>query len=490
MKQKTNAIRLAIAQTALVLFGCGEHNCWDTATCQTSTAGVAALPSSSGLTTATAGSAGSGSASGSAAPTATQLVPGSASVDAATIAASNESDSGKPSPPEDGDALAPSHDLPEVDAFVPSCTLGAGACINNAPQTCVEPGIWQSSAPCGGDEPVCIQATGTCGSCVDGETQCQDEHTVQTCHAGTFESTTCEQPHPACLNGACTECSPSAGTGRDCVGDTPRVCGPDGTWVVQAPCSGSTPACNATTGQCECLEGDFRCSGASLEQCSNGSWQPAETCSGDTPICDADLGRCACSSGAECREGFGLARFECVSGEWQELACSGGTSCFEGSCVECVPGSAATCQGTTRRSCSSFGTIVDETCALSCVQGACRDTRDEAGSFTCYPDSNVICTSGQMCCANTTSDTATCLAVDAACGNHDQGRFFCDDNSDCTGGQVCCFNYTMGNGTYVSCRDAASCTGQSHPVCDARHPCQGGLTCQSISSFFEIGQCK
>lgn len=371
------------------------------------------------------------------------------------------------------------------------CDPEARRCYEGLPQVCSVEGTWTGSEACTGETPVCVTATGECGTCAAGDVQCSNDSTRQSCNgSGLFESAACTGSTPACHDGECVECLPNA---RQCVGSTPQLCSPTGGWVTQAPCSGNTPVCDPNDGQCKCEAGSFRCDGADLMECNSaGDWTNITTCSGDLPTCNANSGRCECESGQrECRPGY-AARYECIGGEWEVFQCNSPTDvCDDGSCVECVPGSEPICEdGNVRTSCSSNGIEVQEACAMLCEAGECRDTRHEAGPFICDIEAGLVCDSGETCCRRGEN---SCLAAGVSCQNPIGGgspqTFKCDDHDDCPDGQQCCYrSYPAAN---TSCRATCdSSMGSSEWLCDTAHPCDSTQQCTGSISWLKLGYCQ
>lgn len=366
------------------------------------------------------------------------------------------------------------------------CDSGATRCANGAPQACSSEGIWTAREPCSGETPVCIETTGQCGSCEQGDRQCASSTEFEVCNAqGQFQAKSCASTTPACLNGTCVECSPES---VQCVGSTPQVCSPTGTWVTQAPCSGNTPICDRETGGCRCEEGSFDCEGQKLLACTDGEWKEAATCTGELPVCDESSGKCECDSGArECRTGY-AARFECVDGEWNAVQCAAPNDvCVDGACVECDPESQPTCDGNVRVSCSAQGAEVHEACALVCDEGECRDTRMEAGAYLCDLDTALICESGNECCRNDAG--ISCIDAEQSCDGTPSTAIACDDHSDCSGVQKCCLSSYSGKSGLL-CRDKCSGMGFLGWVCDATHPCDSSQACSGEFSLNEVTYCK
>lgn len=385
-----------------------------------------------------------------------------------------------------------------------ACDPGAAAprCRNNATEVCSEGGNWEVVEACSGETPVCLAQTASCGACDEGERQCDDNATgLAVCNAqGQFVETPCPDTSPVCEDGECVECSEGAGQERRCVGDTPQICSSN-EWVAQAACNGDTPRCDSATGECLCAEDAYRChgsGGSSLQQCRNGAWIELETCTGDLPVCDSNAGRCACDTGeSKCVVGTDDSVLECQAGWWVEEPCPPeGPVCYDGACRECVPGSPAVCKvpdtsndytGSTSEWCSSAAQIQTQSCSFTCLDGECTDTREIAGKFTCRPDRNIACSTGQICCAER---SPKCVDTEDECGKKEPGSQLaaqlirCDDHSDCASGQVCCADFVPPVGaSYSSCKAPEDCADRDRYmnsyqgiVCGPNDPCAIG-TC-------------
>ncbi len=266
-----------------------------------------------------------------------------------------------------------------VDGACQPCTPSTRRCNVGRPQQCNATGTaWVDGAACTGSTPACVAATGQCGTCQDGDVQCGDATTPQTCDASGkwVAQTACRGSTPACVHGACTECAPNA---TRCVGNTPQVCSGEGKWVSQAGCTGSTPQCLPASGQCGCTAGAVDCADSNTPiACSAGTWVPQADCRGDTPVCDG--GACVCSEGSqECTSA--TTPRKCTGGAWKSSTCPVATPvCIAGNCGECSP-------NTTR--CATDGSPLLETCSADGVW-----KRSETCSGLCYKNAcvNVPCT--------------------------------------------------------------------------------------------------
>lgn len=381
-------------------------------------------------------------------------------------------------------------------------------CRNDAVETCSAAGAWELAQSCAGDTPVCIESSGTCGSCKEGEVQCSDNGTASAkCNAaGKFVDQACPASTPICSAGACQECSAQLGPKYKCAGNTPQVCSGN-RWVSQAPCSGQTPKCDPQTGECVCKDGEVRCQGSALQRCQGAAWVQQQVCAGELPICDALQGRCGCKNGeTKCVVGTDDSVLECQAGVWVEEICpTAGPVCYNGACVECVPGSPSFCPERSwdyetrtyigenvRQWCTSAAQVATETCPYICNRGACVDTRQVAGSYTCNQGAGQMCQAPQICCIN---QAQTCEASADDCGQYAVGQhqaasqFSCDDPSDCASGQVCCHHLNPAPGpNVIKCETPANCAdtdtfmgAYDQVVCGPGNPCKVGV-CELIAS--------
>lgn len=376
-------------------------------------------------------------------------------------------------------------------------------CRDNSVEGCNADGEWEIVEACSGESPVCLAQTASCGACDEGDRQCNDSGTgFVVCNAqGQFIESICPEGTPLCTGGECVECSETIGAQRKCVGNTPQICSSND-WIAQAACSGETPTCDADTGECVCEEGAYRChgsAGSSLQQCRDSAWVEVEKCQGDVPVCDSIGGRCGCDIGAsKCVPGTDDSVLQCQGGAWVEQVCSAqGPVCHDGECRECAPGSPAICrepewndgrwEGRIREWCSSEAQAQEEVCPFTCSGGACVDTREVPGKFTCNRDYNLVCSTGEICCAES---TPKCVSAESECGRVNGGSAFgapmvrCDDHSECVEGQVCCVQFVPSPGaSFSSCRAPEDCADRDRymnsfqgVVCGPNDPCAVG-TC-------------
>lgn len=240
------------------------------------------------------------------------------------------------------------------------CDEGARRCRNNSvPEEC-EGGAWVAQTSCTGMLDYCLPLTGQCVDCLPGTPECRNGVAHQCGDSGSFQSLgscagagincgncgvgdACTKDGDCqtgiCVGTQCAVCEPGA---RDCVGSTPRLCSNAGAWVTQSACTGSTPECLASTGQCvACMNGASRSCGdcnSGTQTCSSNRWN---SCSGavDLQTSGQNCGTCgnACSAYVGTAGTCGAGQCACESSS--TLACAANTpTCgswdFNGNTVE------------------------------------------------------------------------------------------------------------------------------------------------------------
>ncbi len=159
----------------------------------------------------------------------------------------------------------------------------------------------------------------------------------------------------------------------------------DGEFVTDATCLDANH-CDEIAGLCRsCLEGQTRCSGTVLEECSESgqAYETAESCVGGTPLCDPVLLRCV-----ECARGAA----RCVNGQLE--SCSEARQWVLSSCAngcEDVTGDSDYCRQCTepgRTSCTTEGNLITCSAAFLWV------TEDCAGACVTDSEGSYCATSG------------------------------------------------------------------------------------------------
>jgi MYXO-CTERM domain-containing protein len=292
---------------------------------------------------------------------------------------------------------------------------------------------------------------------------------------------------PACqASGFCGQCSATNQTA--CTGSTP-VCitsiGECGGCLTNANCSGNTPVCNTTTHLCAPCTGDgaaggctnpafpaCQTSGPLAGSCTECSATNGTQCTagGPTPTCLPTVGVCGCTTNAVCGPNQicngqpPACTPGCITGTKD---CTGGLTCTVqdggiGVCTAPCTGN-VDCPTNPNRVCKNpgaAGTCVqclgDPDCTAFGANLVCNLTTNTCGE--CSPTNGTTCTTsgnGSVCRPN---DTCGCN-TDTDCGNVESGRV-CDDTAKvctagcrgnggngCAPGDVC----TSTDGTIGSC---------------------------------------
>jgi hypothetical protein len=158
-----------------------------------------------------------------------------------------------------------------------------------------------------------------------------------------------------------------------------------------------------TTGQCgECDPGTFECQGVELQMCdATGTFVLAMECS-SAKLCKAEKGMCddqVCREGEYHCEGDQLQTCNRDFTDWQNegRACDPGLcSVAAMGCLECLPGSAATCSDEqTVQGCTMDGKLDPKPCpketpmcseakCVQCIQASdCGESMNDCGTLTC-----------------------------------------------------------------------------------------------------------
>lgn len=278
--------------------------------------------------------------------------------------------------------------------FVCGCEEGLRRCRNSTVPEICQGGAWVPQSACAGTLDYCLPETGRCVDCEPETEQCKSGvanvctsqgswQSLNSCAGDSINCGGCDLGDDcggnsdctsgACVNGVCRECQPGQ---RECVGDTPRLCASNGSWTAQATCSGNTPACLPSTGQCvECLSGSQSCGSCGLgtQSCSSNQWG---SCQGAVNLQTSNQHCGTCDNACQTRE-----------------------SCQSGSCL-CSSGNHA-CGGSTRPCyANSDGSHCGSDC-FNCAQ---------------YNGTTGACSSGQCACQGMTLD---CASSEPSCGTWD-----------------------------------------------------------------------
>ena len=275
------------------------------------------------------------------------------------------------------------------------------------------------------------------------------------CQAGHWKSTSgCTQGEVCTSTGDCQPvsklCLGSAGQAV-CDGTTLYLCNPDGTQADQRTC-GSARQCQAGIAARDCAAcspGDYRCSAAKLERCTDDGqgWSLANTCD-SVGLCNASAHACtksACLPNTFTCVGDALRKCkDDQTGFDDPQPCAPGTcDSNRGECLSCVPGKKS-CDGATALTCNADGSSQE--------QRACTGTTPHCspGNGAC-----VECTSDGEC----QSPTQACRAASCNLGTGVCEQQSAAEGSDCalpglSGGRC------NGQGSCVECLDDSHCEGK------------------------------
>lgn len=210
-------------------------------------------------------------------------------------------------------------------------TVGERRCPDSkTAQACDDDGTWGKAEACGGDTPECREDLNFSCGCAEGDRRCANSTVPELCEGGGWTlQAACSGTLDYCLpsTGECVDCVPGAG---DCLGTTTaHECGEDGTWQSLNSCSGAGVNCGGcdlgedcsidedcnslacVNSQCAvCQPGARECVGNAPRECSDqGTWVQASSCSGATPECDSDSGKCVAADNRWDFGIFGVARW-------------------------------------------------------------------------------------------------------------------------------------------------------------------------------------
>jgi hypothetical protein len=209
---------------------------------------------------------------------------------------------------------------------------------------------------------------GAAGTCVEGTNTCADPLTGQICIGGVFVPFDCPM---GCFDGVCAECVPGSSI---CVSDQAvEVCSGSGILQPRETCATS------------CLNGAC---------VANDGGADSGTCVEGTNTCADPLTAQICMGGV-------FLPFNCAMG------------CFGGVCAECAPGSSVCASSEAMQVCNASGILLPpETCAGSCLNGACVAGCTEGTTRCASPEAQQTCTGG----AWTAAVDCPFVCGDGACG--------------------------------------------------------------------------
>ncbi len=451
---------------------------------------------------------------------------------------------------------------PTVDKCVACLTdnnglpLSVGECPTNAP-FCINPGVNSTCVQCkaGGVAvctalgQVCDTGTNTCVDCLS-STDCKTAANP-ICDTATNKCVACAgdrltgpapqcptAPLPACVSGACKQCSTTDQTA--CAGVTPKCDTANNVCVecnVNGDCAAGKPFCVAHTcsnacltdlqctsptapkcgvdGLChECIEGaplgDALCKTPALAPktiCSGTSCTQCKTfadCGGPTPVCDTVQGLCVACGGnfpvaGGCQDATApacKATGACVQCTSQDdILCMGATDVCNTTtdkCVECTAGDSSACVGgkpvcnlatSTCVACNGDnGEAVTAACpsqdAPACVSGKCVQCSAAKPNLTaCTDPAKTVCNAANMC-AQCTSDVQCAGNVLGVCDlATNRCTAGCVNDSNClsTPATPKC-KTAPAPSKCVQCLDSSQCGGAT-PSCDpATNTCVACLT--------------
>lgn len=339
-----------------------------------------------------------------------------------------------------------------VDGDCRPCSPGSQRCAQAGPQLCSDAGEWVNQGACDSDAPACLD--GECVLCDPGDKRCSDND-VEECASdgGAWEVVeTCSGSTPACLASSktCGKCSDGE---TQCSNDRVETCDGEGAWQTTESCSGSTPRCfDSECTECNPDTSERRCSDTNTAQAcdADGSWGATTDCTGDTPTCRTDLNfACGCDEGERrCRNN--TVPELCNGGAWvAQSSCSGQLDyCLPatGRCVDCVPGTQE-CQSGVAYECTSQGAWQSlDSCAgtqINCggcdLGEPCGDDGDCNSGF-CVNDVCAVCEPGDRECVG---------VLPRLCSS--QGTWV--DQNNCSGNTPVCLPST---GMCVECNNGAT----------------------------------
>ncbi len=369
-----------------------------------------------------------------------------------------------PATPDDAVAFdAPAFDAPDGadDAAVEDGSVDDGGTTADAPDVVVVPTACRSSRECVGNG-VCDPVSRVCVQCVSAA-QCAGATPVcesNRCVAATACMSSRMCPGRVCdvALGRCVDCVANAdcADGSECVRSN---CLP-----LPTPCM-SSRMCGATDQVCDTARG--RC----VDCVVDADCGPTEFCTGER-TCSPRV----CTPGAMDCVALRLRRTCNANGSgWNEIACSGSSSCLAGQCQPwvCTPGSADCSSLRERRTCNTDGLgYATSACGAteSCVSGTCR-------GWTCTPNASTCASSTavSICNADGLGTRSSSCPSGASCADGRCSSWVCTPGTascDPSGARRTCNSDGLGY-------SPAPCVAPAHA---ATTSCSGGacsFTCES-----------
>jgi hypothetical protein len=355
------------------------------------------------------------------------------------------------------------------------------------------------SRPDGGNGGPCSAATGCLsGFCVDGV--CCETACAGLCNA-------CASAKTGAADGLCRPISAGSDPDNECTGDTQTGCGLDGMcdgagacrkWINGTACSSETCS-GSTDSPARTCDGTGTCRTATTASCGN-------------YICGVTSCKTSCLSNADCSTStFCSSAGHCIAPQTNGAACTAGSQCSSGDCVDGVC-CESTCTGLCN-ACSNVrtgmadghcgpvtaGTDPDSECAQDPFASCGHDgTCDGAGACRLYLAgtgcTNETCSGATDLPARTCNGTGTCLtATTVSCAPYLCGATSCattcTSDTDCAAGTFCSAGVCAAqetNGT--ACGAAGAC---QSGFCVDGVCCESACTaaCMTCGGVGTLGQC-
>ena len=397
------------------------------------------------------------------------------------------------------------------------CTNGDKRCDNNGVQTCTDQS-WGDAVPCQSPTPKCDEDQGNCvAECTGTATKCKDDKHVQTCSDGSWgEATECTGDTPVCVETlkTCAECTP--GEKKCANGEQYKICKGDGTWGTPITCEAPTGICSETTNDCiegtpntPCTNDEKRCSGNTLEICSNGDWTQ-HPCQSPEPICDNGQKECVAEcegTETQCKDATQIQT--CDGGQWGEpTECTDPTPICDSTLKNCVTChyDHATSTGETQCtsdhksviSCTSNGTWSDtpEACSFDSV------CNEETNKCECIPDTKYCGGSGKgegiyLCTAEKEYEfqnqigTCQCKIDHSGCAAIENNPCETDGARACVSNSILVCERGKWTNKHT-CAESELCNDAIGSVCISalRGVCKMGLRPETMCNGTELYQCE